>query len=494
MKRFSEYSEAQKKLLRRIGIIAGAVVLAVLVVVVGYRIWEKPPELAESTPRPVQSTAAPAAPSAKPAAAGTTAPATPEPEEDDWEGALLTDRSDGVYTALLVGSDKASGCTDTIMVGRFDTKHRTVDVVSIPRDTLLNIGWVGTLKKINTIYPAARGSGMDAPAALRKQIKSLLGFDVDCYMIVDLDSAIAVVDAIGGVTFDVPVDMDYDDPTQDFHVHVKAGLQKLNGADTIGVFRFRNTYSGGDIQRIGVQHDLLYALAKQMLSLGNIPNLSNVISILTEGTETDLTAANMAFFARQFLRCDEESIRFHTMPYGGSTINGYSFVNVAVDDWLEMVNEYISPYETEITRSDVNILTVYGTNAYATNGSVAGGMDSFVCLVCGESHGPNYGCPEAEDAEEDEDGEDAEDGEDTEDGETAEPGEEGEAPDETAVPPDDAEAGGEAGETETPEDPGTQPDGTAGEEAPPAEETPADSGSGDAGDSGALELPEIDLG
>ncbi len=400
--------KGMKKGLRKAIIVAAAVVVVILGVVIGYSMWEAPPDITPPSAAATPTATPTSTPTATPTPSESVEP-TEEPEvteepspslepELDAEP-LTTARSDDVYTFMLVGRDKGSNSTDTIVVGKFDTKNHTIDMVNIPRDTLVNIGWNGTPKKLNAIYPGYINSGKSGVDGLREQIKNLLGFDVDFYAIVNIDMVIQVIDAIGGVDFDVPIDMHYDDSYQGFSVHLKKGYQHLNGTQAMGVFRFRQggwyqgvKYSGyprGDLQRIETQQALLLALAGQMLDLGNIPNLKTIIDICVNNVETTLTASNMAFFARQFLKCSKDDIQFHSVDIGSSTaINGISFVSLPINGWLEIVNEHLSPYKDPITRANVNMIST--TNGYtieSTLGYVAGGFDSFFCTMCTAKHG-----------------------------------------------------------------------------------------------------------
>ena len=178
-----------------------------------------------------------------------------------------------------------------------------------------------------------------------------------------------LVDAIGGVEFDVPVNMYYDDPYQDLHIHIDKGLQTLNGENAVKVLRFRHSYAGGDLQRITVQQDFLKALAKQMLDLGNIPNLSKAVKIYEERVQTNLTTGNIAFYVNEFLKTDMDNIQFMTLPNTTTSINGGSFVNVTVSEWLEMVNEYLNPFYTQVTESNVSIKNYYNGNYTYTAGA-----------------------------------------------------------------------------------------------------------------------------
>lgn len=371
------------KLRGRKALVISVAVLAVLaVLIVGYSLWEKPPVTNPSQNDPSGTEQTP--PPQTSQLPEDTAPVEQPGDEVD-ASALVTDREPGTYTFLLVGKDHSSNSTDTIIVGRMDTKLHKIDCVSIPRDTLINISWAGTPKKINAVYPGFINSGKDGVEGLKTQIKNLLGFDVDCYAVVSIKAVEEAVDAIGGVWFDVPEDMNYWDPTQNLSINISKGYQLLNGEDAVKVCRFRDSYAGGDIERIGVQQEFLKAAAGQILSVGNIPNLGTLVDILLKNTETDLSAGNMAWFARQFLLCDMDNISFQTMPWStGCDINGTSFVSIDLNAWLEMVNTCLNPYVEPVTAANVNILTsnYSGSSMQSTTGVIAGGADSFFCVGC----------------------------------------------------------------------------------------------------------------
>lgn len=290
------------------------------------------------------------------------------PELINAKGGDVT-REDESYTLLIAGKDKAAGLTDTILLGKFDAKNHTAHFYSIPRDTCVNEDW--QTKKVNQYYTTA-GGGEDGVQAMLDGTEKLLGFRVDYYMIIDLEAFIEIVDTIGGVEFDVPVDMDYDDPWQDLSIHVKKGPQKLDGLSAMGVWRFRATYAMGDIDRLNVQHDLLKAVVKQTLTLGNITNLDKIIDIVTKRVETDLTAGNLAYFAEQFLKMDEENVTFETAPgnYSGM-MNNLSYVFLYPDQWLACINQYINPYSVDISLEDLDVVYETGNGFASTSGTLA---------------------------------------------------------------------------------------------------------------------------
>lgn len=339
--------------------------------VAGYLAWEKPVDragggLVDPTAESVPPKAS-EAPDAEPSV---------EPTQDPNEGAPAS-LNENMYTFLVVGLDQVSNSTDTIMVGRIDTETHKIDVVSIPRDTMVNVSW-GT-KRVNTYYSSDLVSGGNGIDGLMKGIRDLVGFDIDCYAVVDLEAFVELVDAIGGVDYDVPIDMYYYDPSQGLNISIPAGMQHLDGETAVKVVRFRSGYPTADIGRIGTQQDFLMSVASQMLTLGNIPNLPTFIDIFEKYVTTNLSAANISFFARQFLMCKSEDISFHTAPgNGGDSVKGNSYYSLYVDEWLEMVNECLNPYDQPVTTANVNILThSYSSGFYSTTGVIAGGADSF---------------------------------------------------------------------------------------------------------------------
>ena len=246
--------------------------------------------------------------------------------------------------------DNDAGGSDTNMLMRFDAVNKTVDVVSLPRDTLMSNG-----HKLNSSY---NNGGTEK---LRSNIEDMLGVPVDFYVSVDLKGFIALIDQIGGVEFDVPCDMDYDDPYQDLHIHFKAGLQKLNGQQAMEVVRFRhnndNTGYGGrqDLGRIGTQQAFLKTVAQKLMKLENVPAMAETF---LKYVKTDLTLGNLMWLANQALSMGgTDAISFATLPGDGAGwYKGMSVYALDPEQVLEMTNSMLNPYATDITADDQNIL------------------------------------------------------------------------------------------------------------------------------------------
>ena len=292
-------------------------------------------------------------------------------EEVEEEMELPASHREGVYNILICGTDDDGYRTDTIIVAHLDEETHDVALMSVPRDTAVNVSYKP--KKMNQYYAAAENNGKDGVEALIGGAEQILGYRVDSYALFDVEVFVELIDAMGGIDFDVPVDMDYDDPGQNLSIHVQKGYQHLNGYQTMGVFRFRNTYANGDIGRIDVQHQLLKAMTSQFLKLHNIPNLNKLIDIYEKDVTTNLSAGNVMFYVKEFLKLDESAISFETIPanYSG-TKNGMSYVFIHVDEWLDYLNTWLNPYTEEITSADVDILYESNGQVVATSGTVQG--------------------------------------------------------------------------------------------------------------------------
>ena len=244
------------------------------------------------------------------------------------------------FTVLLAGIDDF-GEADAIMVGLLDGEAGTLNMVSIPRDTLVNAS--GESKRLRLVYNEGGAE------ALRQAVAGLLGFEPDCCIVAGMGALAELVDTVGGVEFNVPVDMKYSDPSRGLYIDLEAGLQRLDGEQTLDVLRYQSGYDSGDFGRIETQQALLEAIAEQFLSLGSIPHIAEAAEILSGSMTTDLSTEAAIALAGQLLGCKDVS--FSTMPVLSSD-NGPG-VRVDVPAWLELVNERLNPADSPVTEADL---------------------------------------------------------------------------------------------------------------------------------------------
>ena len=291
----------------------------------------------------------PAAPDPDPSAAQ-----EPENPEDDARPLSSEERKEHFYTVLMAGLDDENGGSDTNLLMALDAENGTINVVSLPRDTLLNVSW--SEKKLNNAY---HHGGI---SQTRTEVSRLLGIPVDYYVTVDLRAFVELVDAIDGVDFDIPVDMDYDDPEQDLHIHFKKGPRHLTGQQALEVVRWRQNndgtgYATADIGRIGTQQAFLTAVAKQTLQVSNLDKIPEMAEIFSTRVETDLKLANLIWIGEQALSMGSDSIAFHTLPGDGAGYyKGGSYYVLDPEGVLELIDTYFNPYKRPLTREDMDIL------------------------------------------------------------------------------------------------------------------------------------------
>lgn len=334
-KRYNNYfvrHRAPRRLLFAVPALALLCAAVSLLLRVCVRPPETPPERAEPLPAQSVTLASAARPEE---AAALPAPRARRPE---------------CYNILLFGTDAAGGGSDAMLLMRFDVPGRRIDLVSLPRDTLLHHEWQSN--RLNFAY-ASGGTEL-----LRAEVENLLGVPVDYYVSVSLDGFAALVDRIGGVELDIPADMDYDDPMQDLHIHYAKGKRRLNGRQALEVVRWRRNNDGGgyadaDIGRIATQQAFLRAAARQASRPGAAPALAQAAFSYVR---TDLTAGNLAWLALEALDIGADALRFHTLPGDGAGCYRRESVYVLDPDaTLALVNEALNPYDRPIAAGETDI-------------------------------------------------------------------------------------------------------------------------------------------
>ena len=283
-------------------------------------------------------------------------------------------KSEDYYTVLILGRDTGGGGnTDTMLLASYDVTNQKATVMSIPRDTMVNVSW--DVKKINSVYNV-NGGGEKGIKALYKEISQLVGFEPDYEVIVEWEAVGKLVDAIGGVYFDVPYDMDYHDPYQDLVIEQAKGYRLLTGDDAMQVIRWRkndpgspygNTSGIGDSGRMEVQQDFLKAVIEQMMKPANVMNIGKIAKVFQECVETDLSFQEILWFGKAAVSgsLSVSSVEFLTMPWYGvsawsrSYQQKLSYVVPVASELLDIVNNKLSPFVETFSLSDLDIMSVH---------------------------------------------------------------------------------------------------------------------------------------
>jgi polyisoprenyl-teichoic acid--peptidoglycan teichoic acid transferase len=183
---------------------------------------------------------------------------------------------------LVLGVDDAFGHrSDTIMVLHIDPAKRSASVVSVPRDTIVNIPGRG-LDKVNHAY-AYGGADLS-----RQTLEDFFRVSIPYYVVVDLTGIEKLIDEIGGVMINVEKRMYYVDYAGDLHIDLQPGLQKLDGKQAMGYLRFRHT--DNDFARIGRQQNFLKSVADQAMRKENLLRSPQIFLSLLQCVQTNLNS------------------------------------------------------------------------------------------------------------------------------------------------------------------------------------------------------------
>ena len=273
------------------------------------------------------------------------------PPKRETEG--LGSRTGDTVNVLIAGTDQDGTRTDTIMLVSISKKSGKISLTSVPRDTLVDN--VYTSQKINSVY-GFNGTGSDGMEALMAELTEILGITPDGYVLVDLDAFIQLVDLMGGVWFDVPQDMHYEDPTQDLYIDLTAGYQKLDGQHAMQLVRFRS-YAMADLQRVNVQRDFIQAALNQWLSVKGVLHAPQVVRLMQENVQTDLSVSNMIWLALAMKSCGTDDMETMTLPGVPGMYDGVSFFILDRQAVVDTVNSVLNPYADAVTADRVVIKT-----------------------------------------------------------------------------------------------------------------------------------------
>lgn len=352
-------------------ILQGAVMVSAVIVAlwVILTLWIQPPEL-------------PGNPVIRPGGLGAVSSSTPV---EDWEvegpDIAQSGRKEGVYTFLVAGLDVASGATDTMLLLSFDTNEKVIRGLNLPRDTIMNVSY--NSKRLNTIYTINKGKDKatqveNGMRALGTHVAKLTGITPDFYVLLEWEAIGELVDALGGVEFNVPFDMDYDDPYQDLHIHQKAGLRVLSGDDAMQVIRHRKnndgSHSAGDVGRLSIQQDFLKAVVKKCLQPSIFLKVPALAEIFVENVKTDLSIGNILAFAKMAVGMDPTTgVSFQTAPLAADAWYGTALmVTLDGEGILKIVNNGMNPYLRDITMNDLELIYKKADGSYGvTRGQLA---------------------------------------------------------------------------------------------------------------------------
>ncbi|MDX9916979.1 MAG: LCP family protein [Gudongella sp.] len=255
---------------------------------------------------------------------------------------------------LMMGVDakdvkKSKGTrTDTLMLTRVNLDTGKITLLSIPRDTRTDVR--GKKDKINAAH--AYGGSEAAVEA----VKNLLDIDIEYYVKVDYQIVQDVVNAIGGVTIDVPFNMTYNDPTADppLKINIKKGDQQtLDGKNAHDFLRWRHNndmtvgYPDGDVGRTRAQQYFMKELIKQTVKPKNLLKLPSLVKATFDNVETNIPLKLMLKGAVAANKIDTENIETATIPGDGQYVGDISYFIHDAAATKELVKAMFGDYTAE---------------------------------------------------------------------------------------------------------------------------------------------------
>lgn len=256
-------------------------------------------------------------------------PALQLPAKDQHIVNLLLVGADSDYEeARPVALKNTHGRSDALMVVQVDFDRNRMAVLSIPRDTAVMIpDYDGRVHKIN----AAHAYG--GPQLAQKTVESAFGIHTDYFVSLNFEAFQKVVDAIGGVDLTVPKALDYDDNWGRLHIHLKPGLQHLDGYRAMGYVRIRKP--DDDIHRAERQHEFMEAMRAKITQPSTFMKLPEALNQITKNIDSDLLPAQQLTFANFARGVTKENFQVATLP----STAGRSFVYVNVPESEKLISQ-----------------------------------------------------------------------------------------------------------------------------------------------------------
>lgn len=252
-----------------------------------------------------------------------------------------------IINTLLMGIDEAR--SDTMIVASYNKENQRITLLSIPRDTRVEIPGYG-FDKINAAAAKKEGT-----ALAMQTVGNMLGIPIHHYVKVTFKGAERIIDILGGVSVKVPPGMDYDDPAQNLSIHLKPGVQVLNGKDAVKFARFRSGYPDQDLGRIKAQQELIKAFIDKLTSPKVLPKIFNIADAMSKCIKTNLENEDIAQYALNVKDIKMENIKFYTLPgEGGKSINKISYFLYDETKLKEMMEQIMTDLGVEDQERQIN--------------------------------------------------------------------------------------------------------------------------------------------
>ena len=272
---------------------------------------------------------------------------------------------DKMYCLIL---GQSQNLTDTIILASYDPKTQEAALLSIPRDTFIgeNEAYATSWDKINAVYQTGAENTL-------KEVRELTGINVQYYLKVDTEALKVLVDEIGGVYFDVPIDMHYTDRNQNLYIDLKAGYQLLDGDKAEQLVRFRHnsdgttypaSYGTQDTGRMRTQRNFISALIKQTVTPNNILKLGEFIDIANKYVKTNIPIDLLKDYIPYAVEFPIDNLVTDALPGEAKQLNGVWLYLTDTEEAQKMIAEqfFDCPNEENINPEMPTVQILNGTD------------------------------------------------------------------------------------------------------------------------------------
>ncbi len=251
---------------------------------------------------------------------------------------------DPIFVLILgVSEDISAKLTDTIILCGYNPSTQKAFMLSVPRDTFVgkNEGSASGYDKINAQFQKSAEKTVES-------VELLTGVDIDYYVIVRNISITSIFECFGSIDFDVPINMDYDDPTQDLHIHLKKGYQTLQPNQIEQLLRFRHnnngtsypsSYGDNDYGRMRTQREFIKAAMEQVLSVQNVGKLKDLASMVYTNLQTNMSGYKVLDYVPHALKFSTSNLRSEQLPGQSDMINNLWFYKASKSQTKALVDE-----------------------------------------------------------------------------------------------------------------------------------------------------------
>lgn len=234
---------------------------------------------------------------------------------------------------LLAGVDstgeETGTRTDTLMLIKADKDTKTVDMISIPRDSYVSIN--GNMDKINAAHSYG---GIDLTMEV---VRDFLGIKIDKYMVISFEAVTKGIDALGGMDVDVSSDVAA-------AMGINPGIHTMNGDEVLNYVRFRKGYQNADLGRIGTQQDFIKQFIKESTKVKNLPKLPKVYMAMKPYLKTNMSMKELSSLALNFKSVDSSSLNSVKLEGEGFNLNGVSYYKIYPDSIENIRNTYLNSF------------------------------------------------------------------------------------------------------------------------------------------------------